>query len=147
VGGNNDLSLLVVDKAVSAMEQRPKITGTFLPNLKVIQVEDFETASYTINIPRFENSIKSLVRGLYYDQTGKKLLQELTVAWGALMNADYSISPYFEIIRHGETTLPKMTRGEHPRIFQYDFHENGKTGLFRLRFYEGHPIYVTWTEV
>ncbi len=127
-------------------DRRPHILETFVPNLTPLTFGNYETASFTIDIRRFESSIQAIVRGLFFADTGKKLLQELTVAWGALLTKDYSNAPFFEIIRRGEQTFPPMQRGSNPKVFRYDFHESKErsSGLCRLRFYEGHPIYVTW---
>jgi hypothetical protein len=147
VPANNDLALRVVERGVMpAWERRPHILETFLPNLTSLKIGDYETASFTIDLARFNSSIRAIARGLFYADTGNKLLSDLTVAWGALLSKDHSKAPFFEVIRRGEQSLPPMHRGSNPKVFRYDFHElNDRTsGLCRLRFYEGHPIYVTW---
>ena len=143
----NKLALRMVEHAIlPAFERRPHIVETFLPNLTQLGVGALETASFTIDLRRFESSIRAITRGLFFAETGKKLLSELIVVWGALLTEDHSKAPYFEVIRRGERTLPPMRRGTNPKVFRYDFHESdeGTVGLCRLRFYEGHPIYVTW---
>jgi hypothetical protein len=143
----NDLALRVVEQTVlPAWERRPHILHTFLPNPTLLKVGDDETISFTIDIPRFESSIRGIVRGLFFADTGKKLLAELTVVWGALLNREHTKAPFLQLIRNGERTLPPMRRGTNPKVFRYDFHESelNTDGLCRLRFYEGHPIYVTW---
>lgn len=106
---NNDLALRVIESGVMpSWDRRPHILETFLPNLTPLKYGDYETASLTIDVPRFDSSVRAIVRGLFFADTGKKLLHELTVAWGALLSKEL------------------------------------KSGLCRLRFYEGHPIYVTW---
>ena len=147
---NNDLALRVVERGVMpSWERRPHILETFLPNLTPLKFGDYETATFTIDLARFEASIRTIVRGLFFADTSNKLLADLTVVWGALLSRDLSKAPYFEIIKRGEQTLPPMRRGSNPKVFQYDFHEsNAWTGaLCRLRFYEGHPIYVVWDDV
>lgn len=148
--GNNELALQVVERGVMrAFDRRPHIVDTFLPNLTPIQIGDSESASFTIDIPRFEMSIQAIVRGLFFADTGKKLLVDLRVVWGVLLTPDLSQVPFFEVIERAERSLPPVTRGTNPRVFQYDFNEsNSKTvRVCRLRFFEGHPIYVTWKTV
>jgi hypothetical protein len=117
-----------------------------LPNFTGIRVGDIETASSTIDLPRFESSIGAIVRGLVYADTSEKLLSDLSVGWGALLISDYTKAPFLEIIQKWEGRLPPIRRGADPTIFRYDFHEfrGGLSRLCRLRFYEGHPIYVGW---
>lgn len=145
--GNNALALRVVEKGIMpSWEHRPYILETFLPNLTRLKFGDPERIAFTIDIPRFKASISAMVRGLFFADTDKKLLAELTVVWGALLNREHTKAPYLELIRRIEQTLPPIRRGTNPKVFLYDFPELElhTDGLCRLRFYEGHPIYVTW---
>jgi len=145
--GNNEHCLAIIERGViPAFERRPHILETFLPNLAGIQMGAFKTASFTIDLARFESSIRSIVRGLFFAETAKKLEWDLTVVWGVLLTSDRAHAPFFQLIRGWEQRLPPMRRGSNPTIFSYDFHEfkNGTSALCRLRFYEGHPIYVGW---
>ena len=145
--GNNDFAFHVVEQGViPALERRPHIIETFLPNLTELKVDDGETASFTIDLKRFESSIRAIVRGLFYADTEEKLLSDLTVVWGALLTKDRSEAPFLEMIRRREQSLPPMGCGSNPQVFQYDLQDsNDGSGSFcRLRFYEGHPIYVIW---
>lgn len=145
--GNNALCLRVLESGViGAFERRPHIIETFLPNLTGVRAGNIETASFTIDLPRFESSVGAIVRGLVYAETNEKLLSDLTVAWGPLLTSDYTKAPFLEIIQRSERRLPPIGRGANPTIFTYDFQEfrSGASRLCRLRFYEGHPIYVGW---
>lgn len=145
--GNNEHCLSVVENGVvRSLERRPHLMETFLPNLSGLQVGQFKTASFTIDVPRFESSIGSIVRGLFFAETGAKLVAPLTVAWAALLSSDLSQAPFLEFIHGWERRFPPMDRGSNPSIFKYAFHEfrAGASRLCRLRFYEGHPIYVGW---
>ena len=78
---NNDLALRVVERGVMpSWERRPHILETFLPNLTPLKFGDYVTASFTIDINRFEASIRAIVRGLFFADTNKKLLADLIVA-------------------------------------------------------------------
>ncbi len=145
--GNNDLCLSVVEGGViPALERRPHIVDTFLPNLRRVQLGDYESASYKIPFPRFKSCIGAIVRGLFYADTGEKLLLELDVGWGPLFPPDFTKPPFFEPIRRAEQALPPMRRGTNPKVFIYDFDYSPghTTGFCRLRFYEGYPIWVVW---
>lgn len=144
--GNNELALKVVERVIPALDRRPHIMETFLPDLAAVQIGNFKSASFTIDVPRFESSIKAIVRGLFFSDTRSKLLGDLTVVWGALLTSDRSEAPFFDFIRNAERRYPPMKRGSNPRVFRYDFHYANfeSPGLCRLRFYEGHPIYVAW---
>jgi hypothetical protein len=145
--GTNNLARHILERSVMpAFNRRPHIIDTFLPNLTPLQIGNIETAATTIDLSRFDSSIQAIARGLFFADTGKKLLAELAVAWGALLSDDLTEAPFLEIVRYWEQALPPMQRGTNPKVFQYDFHEfnNQTSALCRLRFYEGHPIYVVW---
>ena len=145
--GNNDHCLSVLEAGVMpAFERRPHIIETFLPNLTPMQAGPFDTASFTVDLARFEASIAAIVRALFHAETGGKLLYPLTIAWAALMTQNCARAPFLELIRRWEGRLPPMRHGANPAIFRYDFHQfkGGSSWLCRLRFYEGHPIYATW---
>jgi hypothetical protein len=145
--GNNRHCLSVVETGViPAFERRPHILETFLPNLTGMQVGDFKTASFTIDVPRFEASIQAIVRGLFFHETGGKLAAALTVVWGALLTPDRSRAPFLSAIRAWQKRLRPIDRGANPEIFRYAFDQfsGGESHLCRLQFYEGHPIYIGW---
>ena len=148
VGGMNELSGSIFGGSVMrSLERRPHLIDTFTPDLQVIQVGGLETGGFTLDWPRFEVSIASVVRGLYFHETGKKLLGKISgVAWGQMLTENYSKAHFLETIGNAERELPANYVGANPRVFQYAFNtsKSGKTSMCRLRFYEGDPICVTW---
>lgn len=147
---NNELALRVVETGViPAWEERPHLLKTFLPNFTPFTSGHHQTATFDIDLARFASSIRSIVRGLYFADTKKKLLADLDVVWGALLNRTRTEAPHLELVRRGEQTLPPMQRGSNPKVFRYDFQEPelAPGGLCRLQFYEGHPIYVIWERI
>jgi len=148
VGGMNELSCSIFGGSVMrSFDRRPHLIDTFTPDLQVIQVGGLETGGFKLDVPRFELSIASVVRGLYFHETGKKLLGKITgVAWGQMLTENYSKAPFLENIGNAERELPANYVGVNPRVFQYAFNisKSGKTSMCRLRFYEGHPICITW---
>ena len=144
--GNNDLAHKVVNSVLRSFDRKPHIIGSFFPDLNPVTIGGEETASFTIDLDRFHTSIQSMVRALYYNLYEDKLFAPLTVAWAALMTNDFSEAPFLEMIRKGELRFGAMKEGENKEVFQYDFHvpPDRLTGVCRLRFYEGHPIYVAW---
>lgn len=129
-----------------SFNRRPHLIDTFTPDLQVIQVGGLETGGFKLDVPRFELSIASIVRGLFFNETGKKLTTNLRVAWAHMLTENYSIAPFLEVIRKAEQELPANYVGANPKVFQYAFNtsKSGKTSMCRLRFYEGHPICITW---
>lgn len=146
---NNQIALDLVHTVLRSFDRRPHIIGTFLPDLTEVTVGDTGTASFTIDLPRFTASIESVVRALHFNVFGKKLLVTLRVAWSPLMTSDLSETPFLKIIQAGENYYPPMRFGDNKEVFQFDFHSSNDSslGLCRLRFYEGHPFYVTWRNV
>jgi hypothetical protein len=147
VGGMNELSGSIFGGSVMrSFDRRPHLIDTFTPDLQVIQVGGLETGGFKLDVPRFELSIASIVRGLFFNETGKKLTTNLRVAWAHILTENYSKAPFFEVIRKAEQELPANYVGSNPGVFQYAFNtsKSGKTSMCRLRFYEGHPICITW---
>lgn len=145
--GNNDLCLTVLEEGIlPSFDRRPHILATFMPNLTPVRVGDTKTASFKLDAVRFEGSIRAIVRGLFFAEMKRKLLQDLVVAWGALLTPQLSTSPLFDLIRKNERALPPMRHGANLTVFKYDFHFGEQGGLCRLSFYEGHPIHVVWQD-
>jgi hypothetical protein len=147
-GGMNELASSVFQGSVMrSFDYRPHLINRFTPSLEVIQVGDFETGGFDLDWPRFQCSIASLVRGLHFHETGKKLTCEITgAAWAQMLTVNYSQAPFIETIAKAESERPANHKGANPRAFQYSFgaSKNGRISFCRLRFYEGHPIYATW---
>jgi hypothetical protein len=144
VGGMNELAGSIFGDSVMRMfDRRPHLIDTFMPDLQPV----FGTGGFTLDLPRFEDSIAAIVRGLYFYETENILRREVRVAWANRLSADYSSAPYLEIVRYAER-VPANYSGANPRVFQYaiDKSKSGKTWLCRLRFYEGLPICITWNE-
>jgi hypothetical protein len=146
VPGNNAWALEVADGGViPAFERRPHIMKTFMPNSRLVRFGGIETAAFSVDLGRFEASIGAIVRGLFFHETQRKLLVGLQVVWGVLMTSDLQASPYYDLIQRGEEALPPINRGANPRVFQYRFEKpDAQYGVCRLRFYDGHPIYIVW---
>ncbi len=147
-GGTNELARHIFGGSVMrSFDYRPQLIDKFTPNLRSIQIGEHETGGFTLDWPRFEASIASIVRGLYLHETGKKLLVKVSgAAWGQMLTENYSKAPFLETIGKAEQELPANFVGANPSVFQYAFNtsKSGKTSMCRLRFYEGHPICITW---
>jgi hypothetical protein len=75
VGGMNELSGSIFGGSVMrSFDRRPHLIDTFTPDLQVIQVGELETGGFTLDAPRFELSIASIVRGLHFHKTEKNYL-------------------------------------------------------------------------
>jgi hypothetical protein len=63
-----------------------------------------------------------------------------------MLMENYSKAPFLEAIGKAEQQLPANYDGANPRVFQYAFNtsQSGDISMCRLRFYEGHPICITW---
>ena len=148
VGGMNELlGSIFGDSIMRSFDRRPHLINTFTPDLQVVQVGGLETAGFKLDVPRFELSVASVVRGLYFHETGRKLIGKITgVAWEQMRTENYSKMPFLESIGNAEQELPANYVGANPRIFQYAFNisKSRKSSMCRLRFYEGRPIYITW---
>src|SRR4029453_13441955 len=146
--GNNPLALQVADEAaVPRLEKQPHLMKTFLPNLREITFEGVNTGAFTIDVDRFYKVIDSLVRGLYFKETGKKLMAKLEFMWSALRLPSSLHAPFEQFIRQTDATLRKDFVGANPKVFVYALEtlEEGKHGICRMRFYEGPPIYAVWS--
>jgi hypothetical protein len=146
VGGMSELAGSIFgDSVMRSFEHVPHLVDKFTPSLQLVQVGGFETGGFALDVVRFESSVASIVRGLLFHETGKKLASELRVAWAQMLTANYSTAPYLEVIRRAEQ-IPANYLGANPRVFQYAINNSnsGATWLCRLRFYEGLPICVTW---
>jgi hypothetical protein len=147
VPGTNELARQIIGgRVVRSFDHWPNIVDTLMPDLRLVQLGSEETGGITLDVPRFENSIASIVRGLFFHETDKKLTKELQVYWGAMLTENYSEAPFLNVLRKGEQMLPPSYTGSNPQVFQYafDVSKTGSRSLCRLRFYEGHPIYVLW---
>jgi hypothetical protein len=147
VPGTNDLAQdVVTGKVMRSIDHSPKILDTLVPDLQLLKFGEDETGGFTLNEVRFKDSIASIVRGLFFYEKGKKLTKELRVSWGMFFTDNYSSTPFLDILRKGEQMLPLSYIGSNPQVFQYAFDDSksGNTSLCRLRFYEGHPIYILW---
>ena len=130
-----------------SFDYRPQLIDKFTPDLQAIQVGELETGGFKLDVPRFERSIASIVRGLCFQESGKKLTCKISgVAWGQMLTENYSKAPFLEAICRADREYPATYVGPNPRVFQYAFgiSKSGNTSFCRLRFYEGHPIYTTW---
>jgi hypothetical protein len=63
-----------------------------------------------------------------------------------MLMENYSKAPFLEAIGKAEQQLSANYDGANPRVFQYAFNtsKSGDISMCRLRFYEGHPICITW---
>ena len=70
----------------------------------------------------------------------------MQMIWGALLTPDLASAPYLVFVHENERNSPANYKGLNPKVFQYSLGSlnEGAQGVCRLRFYEGHPIYVVW---
>lgn len=147
--GTNALALHVVEEGVlPSIERRPHLLNTFMPNFGLVQAPSFETGKFTVDLVRLERSVASIVRALFFRTQGRKLHEDLTVIWSALLSSDLKEAPFLPLIQKWEAILPANYVGENPTVFRYSFHTfaNDHSWLCRMQFYEGHPIYASWHE-
>lgn len=81
----------------------------------------FESATFRVDLDRFENAIRQLVKALYFFDFAKKLKCAIKVIWGVPLFPDMSKSAYVEVIEKWESIFPPISQGENPRVFGYDF--------------------------
>lgn len=150
VGGMNELAGRIFQGSVMrSFEYNPHLLERFTPAPHVVQLGDNETGGFTLDWERFQSSMASTVRGLYFYETGQKLTGNITgAAWEQMMTEDYSRAPFVRAIRLAEHVHNFALEGDNPRVFQYAFgkSKDRRTSFCRLRFYEGYPIYVTWRD-
>lgn len=146
VPDTNDLAREVFGgKVMRSIDRRPNILEALVPNLQTLQFEGSETGGFTLDELRFKDSITSIVCGLFFHETGVKLTKDLRVYWGQMRTETFS-APFLDVLSKGEQRLSPHYVGTNPQVFQYAFDISSKSGtsLCRLRFYEGHPIYILW---
>jgi len=146
---NNKLAIKVLeDSVLPSFERRPHIVKTFFHKLTPINTGGMETAWYSIDLKRFQRSIRQIVRGLYFFTYEQKLHADLYVVWGALRTPDQLSAPFYDITKKGEKILPPIDSGANPKVFRYNFtfSRDKKTSLCRLQFYDGIPVLVTWRD-
>ena len=143
----NELALLVMEQEVlPRLEGEPHLIPVFLPKLRPLGERH---GRMTIDVDRFEASIRSIVRALFYYESNsqEKLLNELFIAWPALKYSQELVEPeWYSLIRLWDQNLPALDRGANPKVFRYrfDYPADEKHGLCRMSFYEGTSIYVLW---
>lgn len=144
----NELALEIADASlIPSLERRPHLMETFLPNLRPVRMGSLETGAFTVDISRMEAAMRSITQGLVFNETGKKLTCKTHVVWGVLMTPDLKSAPLFEIMRSCEQHLAgQPPKGENPRVFRYTLKvlNEGRDGICRMQFFEGHPFYVLW---
>ena len=143
----NDLAPdMMRDEVLPKLEEKPHLIPVFLP--KLMPLGDRQ-GRMTIDLDRFETSIRAIVRALFYYDSGytSKLLTEFFIVWTALKHSKgLTEPPEYGLVRLWDKTLPPLDRGDNPRVFRYrfDYPPDGKHGLCRMSFYEGTPIFVLW---
>jgi hypothetical protein len=142
VEGTNELARSNLGSVMRSFEHRPHLFYKFTPNLRLVWLRGHETVEFSLDWTGFIHCISSIVRGLYFHEYRQKLLPPISVVpWG-----NDSIKTNLETIRKAESQLPSNYRGANPKVFQYAFNKSmtGKTWICQLRFYEGHPISISW---
>jgi len=150
-GGTNELVNPAFGSVIRSFVRRPDLLPKFTLNLREVSIGGQETAQITLDYPRFQTWIESIVRGLFFHKTeGKcKLLGDVFsgIFWEQTLGDDDFKERCREAIR--KARIPENYEGANPRVFQYAFDRRtlGKTSMCRLRFYEGDPIWITWKNV
>jgi hypothetical protein len=140
-GGGNDQASGMIPGVLRSFDHRPHLVEYFMPGLRPVQVAGNETGQFTLDSSRFENWLKSIVRGLYFHENGEKLLCEISgIHWGRVCSENFSINAVLAQLP------PAKYLGANPKVFQYAFDnsKSGKTSMCRLCFYEGHSICIRW---
>ena len=149
--GTNEFALEVYEPVIRSFERRPHILPTFMPGVQQAVTTEGETIGCRVDQKRFERSVRSIVRALYYYENQKRLHADLLIVWGLFRNtSNISSLPLLPSIKAAERQFGPLTKGAHPRIFQYDFGETTERRksyfVCRLRFYESLPIYILWPQ-
>jgi hypothetical protein len=136
-GTNNLAHELIAGKVMRSIDYSPSILDALIPDLQLLKLGENETGGFTLNEARFEDSIASIVRGLFFYETSAKLTKDLRVSWGMFLTGNYSSAPFLDILRKGEQMLPSSYTGSNPQVFRYAFDDSksGNTSLCRLQFY------------
>jgi hypothetical protein len=145
--GMNELARDMFGSVMRSFDYRPHLIDKFTPNLQLIQIDREETGGFTLDYTRFTNSMASIVRGLFFHEFGKKLMNKISgAAFSEMRTENYQQSFFLKSILAAELKLPANYVGENPKVFQYAFNssQSGKTEMCRLKFYEAQPICVTW---
>ena len=144
-GVNETAAQVARESLVPSFERRPHIMETFLTNVRPVTLGTDETGAFTVDVRRFESAVSSIIRGLYFHETGQKLRMKITVLNAAFCTSDLRAAPHLAYIRETERKLPDDYRGANQRAFRYALHyQDDSCGLCRMRFYDGHPIYGVW---
>ena len=147
-GGVNELAQSIFSGSVMrSFDRGPHLLDKFMPDLQAVERSGGETARFGLDWPQFQFWIRSVVRGLYFHETEKKLTCRITGgSWPAMRTGDNSEAPFAELIHRVECEHQEGYCGANPKVFQYAFgvSKTGNTCFCKLRFYEGQPIIVTW---
>ncbi len=150
-GNDSPDAMDVLESVIRAMEKDPKKMKLFLRNPRPVRMNGENTMAFQIDMDRFEKALALMVRALWFNSTGEKLMDELLVLWPHLRMPNLQEHPAFSPLRLVAKVWPESDyKGHYPEVFRYDFHEGpdpegGILWVCRLCFYSGTPIIVTWT--
>jgi hypothetical protein len=142
-------SQIATTKVFRGIERRPYLFPQFFQDFREVRVGTLDSAAFNIDLPRFNSSIESVVRGLFYADFEKKLLSELCVVWTVLRKPNLLKSDDIELIQQTSKKMPPMKRGSNPKVFLYDYYfpSDDSGGICQMSFYEGAPICVSWKQL
>ena len=146
----NELAFPVIDATKRAWEERAHLRQVFMPNEKECWTPELgNTGSYQADLPKFEGSVRSMTKAIYFKHFKEKLLtDDLGIMWGVLRFPSDLEAPFAAVTMKLDRQFGPMKHGSNPRVFQYDFHDlqhKGQTLHFaRFKFFEGEPLFVYW---
>lgn len=151
--GNIDKERHLNTKFTRAVNRTPHVYNSFCQNKShFLSFEEGDInveSSFFVDIPRFENAIKHIALGLYYNHYGKKWNGSFRMFSSEMIN-EKSFNSYKANQDIHETASKiacyfekKEARGENPQIFMYKWHTEGEGGhAIFMDFYEGFEITV-----
>ncbi len=139
-------------KVIAALERSPRLAATVLKGLTPIKTPKGRAGAFTLDLDRFELSMKRIASGLWYHRTrvGVADFQNMVVVSPDLGFAETMTAPY-EVMSTLVETSPgwKPLDTWDPRIFQCDFIDEPQRYfiqqnpfMLRMVFYQGFRVWV-----
>lgn len=150
---NDNKEHLFTNKTLKAINRKPHVYESFMKDLKPTLIKNklgnvYETATFTVDLKRFDSVIHHIACGIYFHHLGEKWFKNSKVISNALIDlseGNQSINDeneaVFATLRKGFEILP--SHGDNPEIFKYKFYsKNTDKHLIHMTFYEGIEVTV-----
>ena len=153
VQGNAKKQAHFQSKGLRAFKRRPDTFIGLLDNLTPIQLKDahgqvFESASFEVNLNRFDRCMWKIAIALFHHETGEKWLGGFRVFTDAFVELKGKDAE--QINRKMREALAKMSyafrgapvKGENQEVFTYSIVRSAHANAVMMRFYEGIKVVV-----